>query len=96
MPQPAVIRGTTVSDPPQSEIERVLAAMFAKVLGAEGVGINDNFFNLGGHSLLVTQVLANIGKTFNVEFQAVDFYREPTVAGIAGHIDAAFKTQNQL
>jgi len=96
LPQPAVIRGTTVSDPPQTEIERVLAAMFAKVLGAEGVGINDNFFNLGGHSLLVTQVLANIGKTFNVEFQAIDFYREPTVAGIAGHIDAAFKTQNQL
>ena len=47
-----------------------------------------NFFNLGGHSLLVTQMLAQITQTLQIQLEPPDFYRDPTVAGIARHIDA--------
>jgi amino acid adenylation domain-containing protein len=96
LPQPAAARGGKVADPPRTETERMLVEMFTRTLGAESVGITDNFFNLGGHSLLVTQMLANIGTTFKVDFQAIDFYQNPTIAGIAGHIDAARGVQPGL
>lgn len=96
LPQPALARGRGVSDPPRTDTEKVLADMFAKLLGAEEISVSDNFFSLGGHSLLVTQALANIGTTFNMEFPAVNFYKEPTVAAIATHIDATLKTESTL
>lgn len=96
LPQPVMVRDGVVSDPPRSNTEKVLAAMFAKLLGADNISVSDNFFALGGHSLLVTQALANIGTTFNMEFPAVDFYKEPTVAAIATHIDTALKTESAL
>jgi amino acid adenylation domain-containing protein len=96
LPQPAMIRGGAVSDPPRTDTEKALANMFAKLLGAEDVSVSDNFFALGGHSLLVTQILANIGTTFNMVFPAVDFYKEPTVGAIATHIDATLKAESTL
>jgi acyl carrier protein len=96
LPQPVVVRSGAVSDPPRTETEKVLAEMFAKLLGTDSISVSDNFFALGGHSLLVTQALANIGTTYNMELPAVDFYKEPTVAAIATHIDAATKTGSAL
>src|SRR5262249_32446262 len=96
LPKPAVVRGGTVSEPPRTETERTLAAIFAKILGAEGVGVSDNFFNLGGHSLQVTQVLDNISATFKMEFPPIDFYKEPTIAAIGSHIDATLRTEEKL
>jgi amino acid adenylation domain-containing protein len=96
LPQPALARGSGVSDPPRTDTEKVLADMFAKLLGAEEISVSDNFFSLGGHSLLVTQALANIGTAFNMEFPAVNFYKEPTVAAIATHIDATLKAEFAL
>lgn len=96
LPQPASVRSSAVSDPPRTDTEKVLADMFAKLLGAEAISVSDNFFALGGHSLLVTQMLSNIGTTFNMEFPATNFYKEPTVAAIATHIDATLKTESAL
>jgi amino acid adenylation domain-containing protein len=95
LPQPT-FRSSAISDPPKTDTEKVLAEMFAKLLGAEKINVSDNFFSLGGHSLLVTQVLANIGTTFNMEFPATNFYKEPTVAAIATHIDATRKTESAM
>jgi amino acid adenylation domain-containing protein len=96
LPQPALVRGGAISDPPRTDTEKVLAGMFAKLLGTEEISVSDNFFALGGHSLLVTQILANIGTTFNMEFPATSFYKEPTVAAIATHIDATLKAEFAL
>lgn len=82
LPVPGVVRGGTISEPPGTDIERSVAALFSKVLGREQISLNDNFFNLGGHSLLVTQVLAGIGDAFQMRFPAEEFYKEPTVAGV--------------
>lgn len=96
LPQPAMVRGGTAADLPRTDTEKTLAAMFAKLLGAEEVGVNENFFALGGHSLLVTQMLANIGTMFKIEFPAIEFYKEPTITAIASHIDAILKKEDNL
>ena len=69
--------------------EQTVAEFYAKFLGTTNVSARSNFFDLGGHSLLVTQMLAQITKTFEIQLEPPEFYRDPTIAGIARHIDIA-------
>ncbi|HLL45372.1 MAG TPA: amino acid adenylation domain-containing protein, partial [Longimicrobiaceae bacterium] len=73
---------------PRTELEEVLAAIWAEVLGTERVGIHDDFFALGGHSLLVTQVAARVRRALGVDLPFRDLFRAPTVAGIAARVEA--------
>ncbi len=59
---------------PRTPGERTIAAIFGEVLGIDRVGIDDNFFRIGGHSLLAMQVLFRIREAFNVELSARDLY----------------------
>jgi amino acid adenylation domain-containing protein len=68
---------------PRNGIEETLAAICAEVLGIGRVGIYDNFFALGGHSLLVIQVLARVRKSFQVEVSPREMFESPTVAHLA-------------
>ena len=68
---------------PRDAVEALLASIWAESLRLEAVGIEDNFFALGGHSLLITQVLAQIADIFQVELPARVFLDSPTVAGLA-------------
>src|SRR6185295_4550010 len=68
---------------PQTEFERKLAAIWQQVLGIEQVGTNDDFFQLGGHSLLVTQLLNKLHKVYPVEIPIRSLFENPTVAGMA-------------
>jgi len=69
--------------------EQAVAEFYAKLLGTANVSARSNFFDLGGHSLLVTQMLAQISQTFEIQLEPPEFYRDPTVGGIARHIDIA-------
>jgi amino acid adenylation domain-containing protein len=69
--------------PPQSAAEEGLAAVFARVLGLERVGSRDDFFDLGGHSLLLPQVLHQVRQAFGVDVPLRLLYEEPTVAALA-------------
>jgi acyl carrier protein len=68
---------------PRTLIEESLAKIWAEVLRLERVGIRDNFFDLGGHSLLVTQVVSRLRDTFEVEIPLGDFFEAPTIADLA-------------
>jgi acyl carrier protein len=72
---------------PRTLVEERLAAILATLLGIESVGINDNFFLLGGHSLLGTQLITNISRSFGVELSLLTLFDHPTVAGMAGEIE---------
>lgn len=74
---------------PRNPLEQQLAEIWAQVLGLETVGIHDNFFDLGGHSLLITQLLTQIRDTFKVNLSLRSLFKEPTVANIAETIETA-------
>ena len=68
---------------PRTDIERVVAGIFADILDIERVGVDDDFFELGGHSLHATSVLAKIEATFGVAIELRSFFTTPTVAAVA-------------
>jgi len=72
---------------PRSEVEIMLADIFAQVLGVERVGIHDDFFELGGHSLLATQLVAQVLNHFDVEVTVIDLFEATTVAALAQRIE---------
>ena len=68
---------------PRDQREAVLAGLFAEVLGVAQVGIDDRFFDLGGHSLSVTRLVARIRAELNVEVPIPAVFNAPTVAELA-------------
>lgn len=67
--------------------EERVASIVAPLLGLESVGVNDNFFLLGGNSLLGTQVIARLRAAFGVELSLLSLFDNPTVAGIASEVE---------
>ncbi|HEX5725070.1 MAG TPA: phosphopantetheine-binding protein, partial [Longimicrobiaceae bacterium] len=74
---------------PRTPTEEVIAEIWAEVLGVESVGVEDDFFLLGGHSLRATQVLARVAKVLEVEIPLRILFETPTVAGLAAYVEAA-------
>jgi amino acid adenylation domain-containing protein len=72
---------------PRSLVEQRLAELIAPLLRVERVGVNDNFFLLGGHSLLGTQLLTRIGESFGVELSLLTIFDHPTLAGMSEEIE---------
>ncbi|MFJ3793114.1 SDR family NAD(P)-dependent oxidoreductase [Kitasatospora sp. NPDC090091] len=65
---------------PATEREEAVAAVWQEVLGVEEVGVDDDFFALGGHSLAAVQISTRIQSRFGVELDLRDFFQTPTVA----------------
>ncbi|HEX8354146.1 MAG TPA: amino acid adenylation domain-containing protein, partial [Pyrinomonadaceae bacterium] len=71
---------------PRSEIERVIAGVWQEALKVETVGVHDNFFNLGGHSLLLVQVHSRLREVLQAEVSIVEMFKYPTVSALAEHL----------
>ncbi|HET7848163.1 MAG TPA: non-ribosomal peptide synthetase [Pseudolabrys sp.] len=72
---------------PSTPAERRLAEIVAKVLGADRVGVDDNFFLIGGHSLLGTQVVLQVRQVFGVDLTLRHLFKAPTVASLAASVE---------
>ena len=72
---------------PLSPLEEHLTSLVSGLLGGTQVGAHDNFFTLGGHSLLGAQLIARIRESFGVEISLRTLFEEPTVHGMAAEIE---------
>ncbi|MFF0524662.1 non-ribosomal peptide synthase/polyketide synthase [Actinomadura nitritigenes] len=77
---------------PRSETERALAGIWAELLKVERVGVEDNFFELGAHSLLATRVVSRVRSMFGVEIAVSALFDAPTLGQLAEVVDAAAGT----
>ncbi|MGZ6525537.1 MAG: phosphopantetheine-binding protein, partial [Tumebacillaceae bacterium] len=71
---------------PETELEKTIASVWQEVLRVEQVGVNDNFFDLGGHSLLVVQVHNKLRERLGVELTVVQLFQYPTVSALADYL----------
>jgi amino acid adenylation domain-containing protein len=78
----------TTSDAPDTELERSLAQIWAQSLHLDHVGIHDNLFEIGGHSLLTVELSAKIEAALGVALPLITFFRAPTVAQLAEELRA--------
>jgi acyl carrier protein len=83
------ITGAGENAPPGTPVETVLAQIWEELLQAKGIGVNDNFFDLGGHSLAATRLLSRVRDRFQVNVTMRSFFDRPTLRGLADLIAAA-------
>ena len=81
---------------PRTPVEAMLCELWAQVLGVERVGIRDNFYDLGGHSLKATQLVSRIQRLFEVDLRIKDLLETLTVAGLAERVEARRKESSGL
>jgi amino acid adenylation domain-containing protein len=95
LPEPEVGSGAE-SRGPRTEVEEVVAGIWSEVLGVERVGVEENFFDLGGHSLLVTQVVSRVRAALGTEVTLRVMFEAPTVAEMAQAIDTSMKAKRGI
>lgn len=72
---------------PRSQIEEHVAETVCALLRLERVGLDDNFFMLGGHSMLATQLIVRLAETYGVEIPIRTLFDHPTVRELAGEVE---------
>jgi amino acid adenylation domain-containing protein len=77
----------------RTPIEDVLVSIWSNVLGLKSIGLNDNFFEIGGHSLKVMQVMARVRDSFSIDLPLQTLFQEPTIAGLSREIESTYQTQ---
>jgi acyl carrier protein len=81
---------------PQSDAERVIAGLWASALGLPQVGLRENFFDIGGHSLLVVQMLRELRERFDTPLQMTDLFRYTTVESLARFLSSAAPAESSV
>ena len=82
--EPAPDQGQHVA--PGTEIEIKLVGIWQEVLQLKRVGSGDNFFDIGGHSLLAVRLLSQINHAFGTQLDVLTFYQNPTIRELAGNL----------
>jgi acyl carrier protein len=81
------------AETPRSPVEKQLADIWSEVLGVPEIFVNDNLFDLGGHSLLITRIMSRVRKTFQIDVPIHAFFETPTVSAIAALIESELEMQ---
>jgi amino acid adenylation domain-containing protein len=89
LPAPSAANTAQPPDPvrPENDLEQALETIVAELLDLDRVGVDENFFMLGGHSLLGAQLITRIGDSFGVEMSLRSLFDNPTVAGMAAEVE---------
>ncbi|MFT4060338.1 MAG: amino acid adenylation domain-containing protein [Legionella sp.] len=78
---------------PVTSIEHTLVKLWSTLLGIAKVGVEDNFFDLGGHSLLLTQLLVKVKELYHIDFSLPEFLENPTIRHLNQLIDKDTSTR---
>jgi amino acid adenylation domain-containing protein len=81
---------------PRNPTEEMLKRIWAEVLGIEQIGIDDNFFALGGHSLLGTQLISRVKNAFNIDLPLHSLFEAATIAELAEYIQQVQQTETAV
>jgi len=73
---------------PQTILQEVLLAVWAGILGIEKIGIEDDFFELGGDSVLATQIISRLRQMFRMDLPAILLFEVPTIEKLAHYMTA--------
>lgn len=91
LPQAQLVESSTAHVPPRSETEKRIAEIWCQVLGRDRVGVHDDFFKLGGHSLVATRVISHLQDSFQVKLPLRHLFEAPTLERLANAIDQALE-----
>ena len=88
LPAPSTSRPKLETDyvMPRNEVEQIIVTIWQQILQLENIGIYDNFFDLGGHSLLVVQMHSQLQANFGQELLIVDLFKYPTIYALAEYL----------
>ncbi|MGA8492966.1 MAG: phosphopantetheine-binding protein, partial [Terriglobales bacterium] len=95
LPAPTTVNtiGDQVYVAPSTAVEKQIVSILGELLGLERVGVNDNFFFLGGHSLLGTQLIARVRDSFGIELPLRTVFDWPTAAELSMEIERMIRGQ---
>lgn len=80
---------------PSNEIEKELVTIWKDILGLDKIGIEDNFFDLGGHSLKAVKIISEIQKKFNIKIEIISLFQKPHISELAALI-ANYSWQTEI
>ena len=86
LPDPLKSRDNVSSNAPIGQTETTLALMWSELLGISDIGRDDNFFSLGGHSLMALRLFSRINREFDLSLPLASLIIQPTIRGLAGLI----------
>jgi acyl carrier protein len=80
---------------PRSQTETTIAEAWGELLGIDEIGVHDDFFEMGGHSLLALQLISRMRNAFSVELKMRSIFDSPTVAGLSQAIEGMLLTRQR-
>ncbi len=93
-PESSNLTGKAEFQAPEQGLEKQLAELWQSILRIDKVGVKDNFFDLGGHSLLIVKLHAEVNKISEKAISLTDLYRFPTIQSIVNHIASGDTSEN--
>jgi acyl carrier protein len=78
--------------PPQTETEKAVAAIWSELLRKDGIGIEDDFFDLGGQSMTAVGLVARLRDAFDVNVELATLFERPTISALSEAIDMLLLT----
>jgi hypothetical protein len=86
-PEASIRETSTPMTSPRNRVEEQLVQIWSEILGVNRVGVRDNFFDLGGHSLLLIRVHARLRHELDPDVAVIDLFRYPTIESMASWLN---------
>ena len=94
LPTPTIVHGEKGPAPPRNALETQLVSIWEKVLGIQPIGITDNFFQIGGNSLLAVRIFAEVERTLGKRLPLAALFEMPTVETLAPRVRQATRPED--